>query len=141
RPVSYIAGQYARISVPGVAALADIERNYSFASAMMADGTTSLVFYIRHVPGGAFTDWLFAADRTGTVLQVAVAYGDFHYCPSERPLLCIAGGSGLAPVKALLEQLRADGIARPVSFLFGARTRGDLYCQAEIDALAAGWPA
>lgn len=141
RKVHYSAGQYARLSVPGAAALSDVERNYSFASAVGADGTTHLHFYIRHVPGGLFTDWLFATDRTGEVLSLSLPYGDFGYHPSERPLLCIAGGSGLAPIKALLEQLQADGIERSVTLLFGARTQADLYGLPAINVLAARWPA
>jgi toluene methyl-monooxygenase electron transfer component len=141
RPVRYQAGQYARLSVPGEPSLADVERNYSFAGDAGSGEAASVSFYIRHVPGGQFTDWLFAADRTGTKLQLSAPFGDFHYRESERPLLLMAGGSGLAPIKALLEELQATGSAHPVTLLFGARAKRDLYCLDEIAAMSAAWPA
>lgn len=140
RPLAYIAGQYAQLSVPAEPQLAETPRNYSFASAPGVGNANSASFYIRHVPGGLFTDWLFAADRTGARLTVTGPYGDFRYRKTERPLLCVAGGSGLAPIKALLEQLRSEGISRQVIFLFGARQQRDLYCLDEIAEMAAAWP-
>jgi NAD(P)H-flavin reductase len=53
----------------------------------------------------------------------------------------MAGGSGLAPIKALLEELQATGSAHPVTLLFGARAERDLYCLDEIAAISAAWPA
>src|SRR5262249_3205497 len=108
RPIAYTAGQYAQLTVPGGVELAETARNYSFATAVAGDENKTVTFYIRHVPGGRFTDWLFAGDRTGERLHLAGPYGDFHYRASERPLLCMAGGSGLAPIKAMLEQMQAD---------------------------------
>ncbi|MDT0636389.1 hypothetical protein RM532_15695 [Salinisphaera sp. W335] len=55
-------------------------------------------------------------------------------------MLCIAGGSGLAPLLSLLEDARKNRVNRPCTFLFGARTQADLYCVDEIKAIAAGWP-
>jgi CDP-4-dehydro-6-deoxyglucose reductase len=141
RPVRYRAGQYARLSVPGEPSLADVERNYSFASDAGNDEVATAIFFVRQVPGGRFTDWLFAANRVGTKLQLSAPFGDFYHRPSERPLLLMAGGSGLAPIKAVLEELKATRVARPVTLLFGARTQRDLYCVDEIAALAGAWPA
>jgi toluene methyl-monooxygenase electron transfer component len=138
--VSYQAGQYARLAVRGVAALEDVARNYSFARASQGE-TREVSFFIRHVPGGAFTDWLFGADRTGAALELTAPFGDFRHHPAERPMLLIAGGSGLAPIKAVLESCAAEGLIQPVTVLFGARTRADLYALDQIDALAARWPA
>jgi xylene monooxygenase electron transfer component len=141
QPVQYLAGQYARIALPDVGGMEEVERNYSFAGWSAGGETVSPVFHIRHVPGGRFTDWLFAADRTGTGLTVTAPFGDFQYHESNRPLLFVAGGSGFAPVKALLNELEASGLARPVTLLFGAREQRDLYGQEIVRQMAAEWPA
>jgi CDP-4-dehydro-6-deoxyglucose reductase len=141
QPVAYVGGQYASLSVPGNAELEATPRHYSFASAFSAEGTHTPTFFIRHVPGGEFTDWLFAEDRTGESIQLMGPYGDFHYRESERPIVCFAGGSGLAPIKALLQQMQADGQCRPVTLFFGARREEDLYWQEGLQQMAAEWPA
>jgi toluene methyl-monooxygenase electron transfer component len=140
QPVAYVAGQYGSLSIPGNKELEATPRHYSFAGAVSGEGTVSPSFFIRHVPGGEFTDWLFAEDRTGKRIQFDGPYGDFYYRESERPILCFAGGSGLAPIKALLQQMRADGQCRPVTLFFGARQREDLYWQDGLAQLAANWP-
>ncbi|MFD1104900.1 hypothetical protein [Sphingobium olei] len=56
-------------------------------------------------------------------------------------MLCLAGGSGLAPIMAILQQAQSMGANRPVTLLYGARTRQHLYCLDEIEALSAAWDA
>jgi len=138
KPVKYTAGQYGQLTVPSIEQLASSPRCYSFAHCANTEHT-SLHFFIRHVPGGAFTDWLFNADRTGETIHFNGPYGDFHYHPSPRSLLCIAGGSGLAPINALLQQLEQDGKMPPVTLLFGAREQRDLYHLDALDALSRKW--
>lgn len=140
QPVRYGAGQYAQIAVPGHATLADSPRCYSFACAPQPDGQTRLHFHVRRVPGGAFTEWLFETDRSGARVTLTAPLGTFGRTTSGgRPMVCIAGGSGLAPIKALLESM-VDGPQMPdVTLFFGARTQADLYCIDEIEALAARW--
>lgn len=136
----YTAGQYADITLP--ADLGTGTRSYSFAQApSLRSDDNSLTFHVRKVPNGAFTEWLHAADRSGTQLEVAGPYGDFYLRPGSAPILAIAGGSGMAPLKALLEQARQDGAARDVVYLFGARTQADLYCLNEMKALTKNWLA
>lgn len=139
QPVGFEPGQYATVSIhgrPGAAV-----RNYSFASIPGADGRARTVdFIIKHVPGGAFTDWLFGDARVGDRLEVSAPYGDFRLRESAAPMLCIAGGSGLAPVISMLRGALRDGTdQRDVTLLFGARRESDLYLQQEIDALARAW--
>jgi 3-phenylpropionate/trans-cinnamate dioxygenase ferredoxin reductase subunit len=137
-PMSYTAGQYASVCVPGVI---DEPRSYSFASAPAAGGNAEIVFFVRAVPGGAMSNWLHGDAAAGQRVEVEGPFGDFRLRPSDGQLFAIAGGSGLAPVKALLEQALADGCTRPVVMLFGARTQKDLYCLDEFAALQAKWPA
>ncbi|KAA8946886.1 MAG: oxidoreductase, partial [Mycobacterium sp.] len=66
-------------------------------------------------------------------------FGDLWLRPASEPILCVAGGSGLAPIKALLEDAARQRCTRPAVLLFGARTQRDLYCLAELGALERSW--
>lgn len=126
---TYLAGQYADLIVPDAM---DKPRSYSFASAPGQLPSDHIDFYIRRVPGGVFTEWLHAKDRRGAALTVTGPNGSFWLRESMAPMICVAGGSGLAPIKALLEQLGSQKFNRQVVFLFGARTQKDLYCLSEM---------
>jgi len=140
QPVSYRAGQYVEIFVPGVVEDDEREtRSYSFASAPGAEPTKRVSFYVRLVPGGEFTGWLFREAKAGQRLEGHGPYGDFWLRPDTAPILCMAGGSGLAPIKAILEQAASEGVERDVSLYFGARRREDLYAVAELTELAKRW--
>lgn len=128
----YRAGQYAELLVPGVT---QEPRNYSFARAPENEDPQSVTFFIRQVPGGLLTTWLLAEDRSGTSVSVNGPFGTFYLREADAPILCVAGGSGLAPIKALLEQVAAREFERDVVFLFGARTQADLYCLEEMAEL------
>lgn len=136
--VRYRAGQHLELSVPSVPALR-APRCYSYAEAPSRASRLRALFHVRHVPGGAFTDWLFTADRTGTRLRVSGPHGHLRYHASARPLLCVAGGTGLAPIKAILEQAISEGPARDVTLVVGARTREDLYALDAIAAIGERW--
>jgi NAD(P)H-flavin reductase/ferredoxin len=140
-PLRFTPGQYAEIS-----ALTDgaegIIRSYSFASVPGADGTsTELQFFIRKVPGGRFTEWLFGKAKVGDRLQVNGPFGDFTLREAPAPILLIAGGSGLAPVLAILQgALQSLEPPRAVTLIFGARSQADLYMLDTIEALRREWP-
>lgn len=134
--LAYKAGQFADLtldSLPGVA------RSYSFATPVQPDAQVS--FFVRKVPGGRFSTLVVDHDLTGQRLTVHGPGGDFWLRPADAPLLLVAGGSGLAPMLAMLADARAQGVARPVTLLFGARLQADLYGMAAIEALAQSWPA
>ncbi len=139
-PLSYRAGQYAQLSVPGHPELADTPRCYSFCSAPDTQAQTELQFHIRRVPNGQFTQWLFARDRSGALLDVTGPLGDFGLRDDARPVVCIAGGSGLAPIKAMLEQMVTRTSAPDATLFFAARSQRDLYCLAELAQLQDRWP-
>lgn len=135
RPMDYYAGQYANLSVPGV----EGSRAYSFAEAPHAGGTTDLSFHVRLIPGGAVSGWFSAADRIGASVGVEGPYGVFRLRDADTPIVCIAGGSGMAPIKAMLEMGGRARISRPVVYLFGARTQADLYANPFIDGFIKAW--
>lgn len=135
RPIQYIAGQYANLGYAGLPKA----RNYSFADAAHLKGRDQVSFFIRKVPGGLFTEALFNGQLEKVEFEVDGPHGNFHLHPGTAPMVCIAGGSGLAPLLSLLETARRDRVDRPCIMLFGARTQADLYAMDQIEQLAAGW--
>ncbi|MFT4585005.1 MAG: NAD(P)H-flavin reductase/ferredoxin [Gammaproteobacteria bacterium] len=135
--LNFYAGQYANLSIPNVVS----NRPYSFATAPGTNGQTELSFHVRLVTDGELSGWLASADRVGESINVDGPYGIFRMRETDVPVLCIAGGSGMAPIKAMLEQAIAEGRCRPVVYLYGGRTQADLYDSALIKALTTDWSA
>lgn len=132
-PIAFQSGQYASIINQELG----LERSYSFSDPQEEGG--KLRFHIRHVPGGRFSSWLFAGDRTGSQLRVRGPYGQFHYHESDNAIVCVAGGTGLAPIKCILESMTVPQRQRDVFLFFGARQQRDLYCLEKIEALRSVW--
>jgi len=130
-----VAGQYVELHTDGL----DAPRSYSFLRAPRMETGTRVTFCIRHVLGGAFTDWLFAPDRQGSRLTLTGPFGAFRYQAAAGRMICVAGGSGLAPLHAILLEASAAEVARDCTVLFGARTAADLYYLDELAALGARW--
>lgn len=128
----YVAGQYAEVLVDGISAA----RSYSFARAPSEAAPDEATFYVRHVPGGEFTDWLHGEDRSGKRVTVGGPYGQFWLRESDRPVILIAGGSGLAPIRAILKEACKLNCQRKMVFMFGARTQKDLYCIEDIGEIS-----
>lgn len=126
KPMVFTAGQFVRIRVPSVS---PGERSYSFARAPRAVGTpeSTITLYVREVPGGALSPFLVRGEALSARVEVDGPHGFFHLRKGAGPALLIAGGSGLAPIRALLEQLVAERSTRAITVLFGARTQADLY--------------
>jgi ferredoxin-NADP reductase/hemoglobin-like flavoprotein len=114
-------------------------RNYSIANAPREDGTLSL--HVRAVPGGLVSTALVQHTAPGDTLLLGPARGTMTL-PDEPPrdLFCVAGGTGLAPIKAIAEQAAAAG-GPAITLLFGARTADALYDLRDIQRLAACYPA
>lgn len=138
-PMGFRAGQYAELRLEELS----LPRNYSFAVAPKGQNLSELTFHVRKVPDGRFTGWLFDNNRQGTRLSVSGPYGEFYLRPAEQgkeaPIVCVAGGSGMAPILSLLEQATWAGETRDVIFLFGAREQRDLYASAEIAKIQQSW--
>jgi NAD(P)H-flavin reductase/ferredoxin len=132
--VTYQAGQFADISI---ASLPDVRRSYSFATAARGDGEVS--FFVRKVPGGVFSTLINGQSVIGQKVEVDGPEGDFWLRPSDAPLLLVAGGSGLAPILALLQEAVAAGVSRSTTLLFGAREEKDLYALDQIDEIRRQW--
>jgi CDP-4-dehydro-6-deoxyglucose reductase len=131
----YHAGQYVEFILRD-----GVRRSYSMANAPeSAEGGMEL--HIRHMPGGRFTDHVFGAMKDKEILRLEGPYGSFYLREdSERPVVLLASGTGFAPIKAMVEHMRAAGIARPTRLYWGARSRVDLYLDAWARAAAAELP-
>lgn len=136
RPIRYVAGQYATLRTGDLA-----PRCYSFSSPSGRDGRRDIVFFIRKRPSGAFTEPLFAGEWDSIPLEVDGPHGNFYLRSGSGHMVCVAGGSGLAPILCLLHEARKRNIRRPVTLLFGARSSRDLYALNEIGELTADWPS
>jgi NAD(P)H-flavin reductase len=121
KKIAYEAGQYINVILPD-----GDRRAYSFTT---PSGETDLVeLQVRRMPGGKFTTLLFDHTKVGDLVRFEGPIGAFILRePSERPLIFVAGATGFAPVKSLLEQAFRMGITRPLHFYWGVRKRRDLY--------------
>jgi len=134
-PMEYCAGQYANLYVPGI----EGARAYSYADAPVPGGTTVLSFHVRLLQDGAMSGWFAERTSVGASIRVDGPYGVFRLRESDVPILCVAGGSGMAPLKAMLEQAGRSGVSRPVVYLFGGRTQADLYESAFVEEFVDAW--
>ena len=130
-----MAGQYSEVLVKQVGT----SRSYSFAKAPKNENSGELSFFIRNIPKGRFSRWLFGKDPTGQKLELNTPYGSFYYRDGKGPMVCIAGGSGMSAVKAILEQAAIDQVERDAVFLFGARTQEDIYSQKDLEEIQKKW--
>lgn len=135
QPLAYRAGQYMNVLWPG----APGPRSYSFSTAPGNGGRTRLSAFIRHVPGGAFTEALFDGTLDNAPFEIEGPHGTFWLRDDEGPILLIGGGSGLSPLMSVLEDAVAREVKRDAMLLFGGRSERDLYCLGEIAALAGRW--
>lgn len=127
--LQWLPGQYLDVLLDG-----DRRRPFSIANHPQADGSIEL--HVRHVAGGGFTSWVADELKEGDALRIEGPLGTFvPREDSERPMVFMAGGTGFAPVKAIVEHFIALGTRRPMRVYWGARSAADLY-QRE---LAAGW--
>ena len=131
--IRYSAGQYADLFVPSIKG----SRSYSFASAPGAGGgNVEVVFHIRLVPGGEMTTWFHAQDRNGEKVKLRGPRGSFGWREEKGTWLCIAGGSGMAPIRAMLEDAAQKKTKKKIIYLFGARTEKDLYALDDMKKFA-----
>ena len=138
-PFQYDAGQYAFLAESG----SFVRRCFSFSDAPPADkssGASEVGFLIKRLPSGQFSEWLFAEDRSGLKMWLHGPYGVMGVDEPDVSGLCIAGGTGLAPVLAILEQRLAQSQIANFVVIFGVKTQGELFAMDKLAALAAHYP-
>ncbi|HMA07803.1 MAG TPA: FAD-binding oxidoreductase, partial [Ramlibacter sp.] len=119
-PVNFTAGQYINI------VLEDGQRRaFSFANPPHQNERIEL--HVRRIPGGRFTGHVFEGLRVGDTLRFEGPLGSFTLQDGSKPILFIAGATGFAPVKSILEDAFHRGVQRPMRLYWGVRQRKDLY--------------
>lgn len=118
----YLPGQYVLLGDPDARL---VVRSYSIANAPRRDGLISVL--VTRVPGGQLSGWVHDVLQPGGQVLVSGPYGSFTAVPGEHdPVLLLAGGSGLAPVRALAGEAIRYRAHAPVVLFFSARTQQDL---------------
>lgn len=136
QPLRFRAGQYVSVECRYQPRL---WRTYSMANAPREDGT--LEFHVRAVGAGWVSSALVRRLRPGDLLKLAAPMGSMTLDPeSRRDIVCVAGGTGLAPIKALIDELSRYNRTRFVHLFRGVRTRDDLYDRDHLDQLVARHP-
>ncbi len=139
KPLPYHAGQHVSIQS---ARWHRVWRPFSVANAPREDG--SLSFHIRAVPGGWVSNALVRHTQVGDLVNLGAAQGTMTLAAgSGNGLFCVAGGTGLAPIKALIEQAIMDSTParrRKIRLFLGARTQSEFYDLPDLWKLETGYP-
>jgi naphthalene 1,2-dioxygenase ferredoxin reductase component len=129
-PFTFSAGQFARLQF---AFARGMERDYSMANAPEDE---LLEFHIRVMPDGAISRRVAQSVRAGDEVRVSGPLGAAYWRGQHAgPMLCIAGGTGLAPIKSIVQAALASGVQAPVHLYFGVRAERDVYCEALLNEL------
>ncbi|MCP5365705.1 MAG: ring-hydroxylating dioxygenase ferredoxin reductase family protein [Hyphomicrobiales bacterium] len=128
--LGFLPGQYVHIHVPG----SDQNRYYSFSS---LPGNKRATFLIRNIPNGLMSSYLSERAKVGESLSMSGPHGSFYLREIKRPVLMLAGGTGLAPFLSMLEQLAEKGCDQPVHLIYGVTYDADLVKLGALDDLAA----
>jgi CDP-4-dehydro-6-deoxyglucose reductase, E3 len=132
-PLRFQAGQYLDVLLD--------DRRRSFSIASPPHDSSLLELHVRRVPGGGFTERMFGGPAhapagapldTGSLLRIEGPIGQFIYRDGLSPVLMVAGGTGFAPLKAMLRHVLEGGGGRRIHFYWGARHERDLYEQAVV---------
>jgi NAD(P)H-flavin reductase len=124
----FTAGQYVNILLEDGA-----RRAFSFANAppetdrLPSSAGDLIEVHVRRIPGGRFTTHVFDGMKVGDAVDFEGPLGRFTLHDSKRPILFVAGATGFAPIKSILEDAFRRGLGRPMQLYWGVRTASDLY--------------
>lgn len=135
--LKFLAGQYIDILLRDGS-----RRSFSLANPPQEDNV--LEIHVRHVPNGRFTPHVFNEMKEKDLLRFRGPLGIFFLrepeAPATKPLLLVAGGTGFAPIKAIVQDAMARGLKRPMHLYWGARARRDLYLHELAERFAQSLP-
>jgi CDP-4-dehydro-6-deoxyglucose reductase/ferredoxin-NAD(P)+ reductase (naphthalene dioxygenase ferredoxin-specific) len=133
-PYTFSAGQFAKLQF---AFAPDAPRDYSMANPPHDGG---LEFHFRVTPGGV-SQRIPVEVKEGDTVRVSGPFGTAYLREQHTgPILAVAGGTGLAPVRAILLAALNKGMGQPIHVYFGCRTERDVYGEPELRALEAKHP-
>ena len=131
--ITFLPGQYVNVLVPGT----DQRRSYSFSS---PPGAEALSFLVRDIPPGLMSTFLREKARPGMAMELVGPAGSFYLRDVRRPLLFLAGGTGLAPFLSMLGKIAETGSAHPVHLVYGVTNDEDLVGVDRLEEFAARIP-
>lgn len=137
--IELTAGQFVQIQTPEYELTDEpVYRAYSVSSPPSV--TNAVEIEVRRVPNGICTTYVHDYLKEGDELILNGPYGEFYLRDTQRDVVCIAGGSGMAPLKAILHDMLDRGVNRQVRYFFGAVTKRDLFLVDEMKEMEAKLP-
>ena len=130
--IEFLAGQYLDVLLEG-----GLRRSYSVANA--PDAASQIELHVQHVPGGVFSEAVFASLREGALVKIEGPLGRFIYQPGIEPVIFVAEGTGFAPIKAMLGQALAED-SRQLHLYWGAREAAGIYMEPLVREWASRMP-
>ena len=132
--IEFEAGQYVQLESVEYKGHEAVMRGYSISS--VPSDRNHLELIIRLVPDGICTTWVFEHLKAGAEVNFSGPYGHFHLSDTDAPIICIAGGSGMAPIRSIVRDMKEKGIThRPATYFFGALSQRDLFFVEEFRRL------
>jgi CDP-4-dehydro-6-deoxyglucose reductase len=132
--LQFMAGQYIEFLLKD-----GKRRAFSLANAPHADSLLEL--HLRLIPGGVFTEYVFNEMPDKAILRIEGPFGSFYYHDdSDKPMIMVAGGTGFAPIKGIVEHMLHNNIKREVTIYWGAKAGEDLYMPELPEAWSKQYP-
>ncbi|EQC01196.1 benzoate 1,2-dioxygenase electron transfer component BenC [Photorhabdus temperata] len=131
--IHFLAGQYVNVGIPNTSET----RSYSFSS---KPGNSLTRFVVRNVPNGKMSHFLSQNAQPGDKMTFTGPFGNFYLRNITRPVLMLAGGTGIAPFMSMLQVIEEKGSDQPVRLVFGVTNDFDLVALEELNKLQAKFP-
>ncbi|MGE6743701.1 FAD-binding oxidoreductase [Allorhizobium pseudoryzae] len=132
-PLPFLPGQYVEVTFPGI----DAPRRFSMAN---CPAEKEQVLHVRDLPGGAMSDYLNGRAKPEDGFSVKGPFGVFYLRAVPKPRLFIAGGTGLAPIMAMLRSMDVAATTRPMALVAGSATVNDIYGVNDLKELSTRLP-
>jgi benzoate/toluate 1,2-dioxygenase reductase subunit len=134
-PLRFLPGQYVNIAIPGTGFM----RSYSFAN---APGERDYEFYVRRLPTGLMSEWIDSGGCVGAETTISAPLGQFFLRKADRPVVMVAGGTGLAPMLSMLASMAqtADSPPTKLTVLYGVNHAGEAFGAERIAVLSRSLP-
>ena len=126
--INFLAGQYVNVSIPGTTET----RSYSFSS---KPGNRLTGFVVRNVPNGKMSEFLSKNVKAGDKMTFTGPFGSFYLRDVTRPVLMLAGGTGIAPFMSMLQVLEEKHSEQPIRLVFGVTNDFDLVAIEKLNEL------
>ena len=126
--IEFLPGQYVHLSVPGT----DYHRSYSFANPSFKN--EQYIFYVKLLDDGIMSEYLAQRAKVGDGIDLTGPFGRFYLRPVERPIVMVAGGTGLAPMLSMLDTITAArNCDYPIRVLYGVNDPDELFAVAQLE--------